>query len=563
MFLDKLLLKDFGKFHNKELTLSPGLNVVTGEKDSGKSTVADFICASVYGISASEEAGDKPDELEKRKPVSGVGFSGKAAVKHNGEKYLLERSFLKKNRTLSALDLASGREKKLEYPDTLYGTLTDLTKNMYRDALMIPASQEDISAAGLEEYVVDLAMTGSTRFHRKRALAYLNEKKSQQDEASWEKLIEDIEQELTAFDTVDDELFSVREQIDTVEQEFAMETAKRKREARKLISTSGGGVKYEENKELNEDLDALSEGRVFLNADILKDYKPPKELKDRLWFIMLVAAFVIIAIAAMVWALPFSDLVRWIFVGAAVLLCMVTILQGLYDKGELFADGYMPTEAEFKQIIYDLERKNEVYEDVEIDMSFAKEFMQEKERLHGIEKGLLEQCEERDALKEKLRMAKEDRARIETERTSINLAINTINELCRARVKENHYFINGGISDIISTITGGDFTDAQIGRNQRLVVRDRSGEVRYVEELSKPDLYKVYVAVRIAVARRVIKDRLPLMVDELPFTDRDTVLRTVQALSTVASDQIIIFTSHPEVSAVLASENIGFFETGL
>ena len=34
MYLNKLLLKNFGKFNNKELVLKPGINVINGKKDS-------------------------------------------------------------------------------------------------------------------------------------------------------------------------------------------------------------------------------------------------------------------------------------------------------------------------------------------------------------------------------------------------------------------------------------------------------------------------------------------------------------------------------------------------
>ena len=38
MYLTKLLMKDFGKFHNKEVNLKPGINIICGGADSGKST---------------------------------------------------------------------------------------------------------------------------------------------------------------------------------------------------------------------------------------------------------------------------------------------------------------------------------------------------------------------------------------------------------------------------------------------------------------------------------------------------------------------------------------------
>ena len=50
MYLNKLLLKDFGKFNNKEMNLTTGINLIYGEKDSGKTTVKDFIVSMLFGI---------------------------------------------------------------------------------------------------------------------------------------------------------------------------------------------------------------------------------------------------------------------------------------------------------------------------------------------------------------------------------------------------------------------------------------------------------------------------------------------------------------------------------
>ena len=59
MYLTKLLLRDFGKFHNEEINLQPGINVIEGGKDAGKSTIREFITGVLYGMrKGSGAAGD-------------------------------------------------------------------------------------------------------------------------------------------------------------------------------------------------------------------------------------------------------------------------------------------------------------------------------------------------------------------------------------------------------------------------------------------------------------------------------------------------------------------------
>ena len=94
MYLNKLLLKDFGKFNNKQIELKSGLNLIYGENEAGKTTVKEFIVGMLYGIEKSRGLGARLDNYELRKPLNGRGFSGKAYIKHNGKNYLIERSSL-------------------------------------------------------------------------------------------------------------------------------------------------------------------------------------------------------------------------------------------------------------------------------------------------------------------------------------------------------------------------------------------------------------------------------------------------------------------------------------
>ena len=50
MYLTKLLIRDFGKFHNKSMDLKPGINLIVGGEGSGKSTLRDFMIGLIYGI---------------------------------------------------------------------------------------------------------------------------------------------------------------------------------------------------------------------------------------------------------------------------------------------------------------------------------------------------------------------------------------------------------------------------------------------------------------------------------------------------------------------------------
>lgn len=553
MFLSKLLLKDFGKFNNKEIDLKPGLNLIYGGNEAGKTTIKDFIVGMLYGIEKSRGLKARFDEYELRKPLSGRGFSGKAYIKKDDKNYFVERSFLRHNRRVKAMDINSGRELDLRNTNSLQGELFDVDKNTYENTLCIgehgAAPGKDL-ADGMANYLSNLATTGSADIDKEKAISRLKAQKKKYDTKAYEDKVESIFQELVAFENVDEDLKEIRGRIAEVEQEFAMETARRKREARKLIETEKGTV-YEENEELNESMDELTKRSVFLDADLIKDYKKELPLTDRVWVILLTGVFVVAVIAAMVYILPFENSVRHLFIICTALFVIVTIVEGMYSKGMLNGEIYTPTEEEFKKMVYDLERKQETYEEVEIDMSFAKEFADKKADLLVIEKGILDKKERKRQLEEELSVANAKIAELKKELHVINLAINTINQVSAEIHGDLGFLINDNISDIVSKITDGKYKDVRMDEKLHVMVKDEDSYVG-IEYLSAGTIEQIYLAVRLSVARLLCKDRMPLIIDDI-FTayDETRLVNTLDCLKTIDTEQIILLTSNPHIGDML------------
>ena len=83
----------FGALENRSLELQPGLNLLDGDNESGKSTWRAFITAMFYGIETRERAkgGQLPDKL-KYLPWSGRPMAGTMELWANGKTLTLERS---------------------------------------------------------------------------------------------------------------------------------------------------------------------------------------------------------------------------------------------------------------------------------------------------------------------------------------------------------------------------------------------------------------------------------------------------------------------------------------
>ena len=553
MYLNKLLIKDFGKFHNKEIDLKPGVNLIYGPNEAGKTTIKEFIVGMLYGIDKSRGLGAKCDNYELRKPLNSANYAGKAYIKHEGKTYLIERSFLKNNRKTSVIDAQSAMEVKLKDKNSLNKTMFDLDKSTYTNTLCIG---EHGAAVGKElademaNYLGNFATTGSADIDKSAAIEHLKEERKKYDTKELSDKLDEISVEISEFKNVDDQLADVRKQIVDLDEAFAMETAKRKREARKLIENEKG-VSYEDDEELNENLDQLSKSSVFLDADIMKEYQPKKKITDNIWVILLTGVFVVAVVAFMVNILPFEEGVRQVFILCTALFVIITIVEGLYAKGVFNGEAQMPSEDDFKRIIYDLERKTEAYSDVEIDMSFAQEYAEKKSGLRVIEKELLEKKNRSQELDEEFNVLSNKKKELEKEIHAINLAINTINEVSSEIHGDMGFLINDNISDIVSKITDGKYEDVKLDENLHVMVKDNDSYVG-IEYLSAGTIEQIYLAVRLSIARLLCRDKLPLIIDDI-FTnyDESRLVNTLDCLKTIDTEQIILMTSNSHIGDML------------
>ena len=95
MWIQKLNIASFGKFHNLVLRLSKGPNVIFGENEAGKSTVQWFIKGMLYSLKGGrkDKDGNKPP-LVRFKPWENEYYRGSITYSlDNGSSFTVERDF--------------------------------------------------------------------------------------------------------------------------------------------------------------------------------------------------------------------------------------------------------------------------------------------------------------------------------------------------------------------------------------------------------------------------------------------------------------------------------------
>ena len=98
MVITTFTIAHFGKLKNLRVPLKDRLNILTGENESGKTTIAAFLKGMLYGIPKTSMT------YQRYRPYDNDGvYGGSMEIKVNEDQYLIERSFI--DGTLSVIKL--------------------------------------------------------------------------------------------------------------------------------------------------------------------------------------------------------------------------------------------------------------------------------------------------------------------------------------------------------------------------------------------------------------------------------------------------------------------------
>ena len=562
MYLTKLLMKDFGKFHNKEVNLKPGINIICGGQDSGKSTIKDFLTAMIYGVDRKEGISRVRSDYERRKPEGRSGYSGSAYIKKDGTNYLVERSFLAGAKSTSVLDVNSGREVRLERPDTLVGTLVDTGRNTYKDTKVITAEGSAESSAraadGLKKYLSNIIFTGSAAIDKKKEVEHLQKEKQQHLPKPLIRRLDELTEKIEEFDDVDDKIAELDAEMKKLDEEFIIEAEKRKRVARRLVENEDGSVTYQNNDNVDDKIKRLTELRESYTPIDGGPEVVTEKITDKVPVILLTAIAVILLIAGVVHILPFDPLVRKLFVIITAVLVVFTTIDGLRIKGYFDSDDDIvtPNDEEFKKVLEEIKDENEKKEELEFDMTFAKEYQEKKDALKEKEDVQLERRNKRAKLRAEFNSVFKKKSELEDEIKAIDFAIAKINQISEEYKKKAYSEFLVHVSEMIPGLTGGKYSDIDFDEAGNIVVREEYGEVM-LDSLPRRDIDRIALAVKLAAAKYLAAEALPLVIDgtgELRAEEPRRAL--INYLIRMNEEQIIILTDDRKLAPAFTSMGV-------
>ncbi|NLJ89358.1 MAG: AAA family ATPase [Clostridiales bacterium] len=220
MRLTNLNISNFGLFHNKKIELSPGLNLIHGENEAGKSTVHSFVNGMLFGNEKSRGRPGPNDMYDKYQPWDRPGsYDGSLEFEVNDNKYHIYRNFSKNSKDTVLTHVNTGREmgSSSEELQELFG---GLTKAGYEGTISIgqlSAKTEAELAYLVQNHIANLTMARSQEIDVKKALEYLNEKYKEYDLKSLKQEIDYLQDKIAQGESAEESIKDLTRQLSDIQ----------------------------------------------------------------------------------------------------------------------------------------------------------------------------------------------------------------------------------------------------------------------------------------------------------------------------------------------------------
>lgn len=182
MIIEKIIIKSFGLITDMTLEFSDKVNVIEGQNESGKSTIAAFIKYMLYGFEGAESEGVTSERKKRISWETGTA-QGSMYVRVKDKRYLITRSTTPTDNSgrptykeeAAIVDLETGAPAfgKLSAGDVFFGVDRDLFDNT---AFIGQIGDSSINEGSVKESIENILFSGSEKINNQRAAARISDK---------------------------------------------------------------------------------------------------------------------------------------------------------------------------------------------------------------------------------------------------------------------------------------------------------------------------------------------------------------------------------------------------
>lgn len=214
MIITRLNVNYFGKFSGKEIDLKPGINLIYGENEAGKSTLHSFIKGMLFGIERlrGRGAATKEDAYTRYLPWDYPGaYGGQMDIVLGDKTYRLQRSFHTSDKSFTIIDLITGRELKLK-EGHISELIPGLTESTFRNTISIEqlrAETDTELAYHVRNYITNLSIAKSREVNVEKAVGLLKEQKKALESMPYTNQLKSLSEEISDGEAREDKIDSL------------------------------------------------------------------------------------------------------------------------------------------------------------------------------------------------------------------------------------------------------------------------------------------------------------------------------------------------------------------
>lgn len=523
MNIEELHLKNFGKFSDRKISFNPGINLIYGENESGKTTLHTFIKSGFYGIRKSRGRGAGKDIFHRYEPWENPSYYAGNIRFQCGEKiFRLERDFQNPQGRDMLVCETDGERLSLEYGD-LDMLMGDVGEVVFENTVFISQMKsrtEDGLAAELKNYMAN-CQDGDGSVNVQESVQFLKSQKKEQErqiQAKLKKQEERKEKLFSKLQYVQEDLQKLKEEYKNVCQEMEKESQDKNGEAQE-----GNNLpEAESGDEKNDD---------FRYEDIGEE-EPLLKWKDRMRAVAVLVIAGILLILLSYWDGNEPSVKMLIVAAAAIAYAAVILIHGVWTsmKG----------------------REEQILEE-KIPQAPKKEDTDSLRWSAGrLEKEIHEKQLQAENLQEEInRLTDEDNREERRNIEAIQLAMDYIEETVADMQVYMGKRLKDRTSEILSELTDGKYTAVELDEDFQPGVHTASQYVP-LEQLSRGTMEQVYFALRMASGEILCQEEvLPVILDDVfAMYDEERLGRTLHWLA-MQNRQVLIFTCHKREEELL------------
>ena len=620
MKIKELKVNNFGNLKEKEIEFGEHINIIEGKNESGKSTLLKFITNLFYGASKNKK-GKEFSDYDRYKPWNGEEFSGKLKYElDNKKQYEVFRDFSKKNPTIYnenledisknfTIDKTNGNQFFVEQTGIDETTFLSTLVTMQQEVKLDSSIQNT-----LVQKIANITGTGDDNVSYKKAIDKINKKQLEEigtarsqgrpiNIVKEEKY--DIQDEIGELENYKERQYEINNEKQELEKEIKIEE-ERLEELRKIKNQKEQENIQEEKINLskkmidnqNEKLKELQENKEQLEkqkSKINDNFENVKEEKSKkIAAIISFIAAVIIEISNVI--ILKNTILGILFALIIILSIVVFILENKRQKPKKEkqkenikqkkqAENYQieiekinaqieilksnileqntQIEEQTKLINYNTNEKDNLSNiKYEIE-NLEKQLADKKLQYHSLEleENLVKPKLEKVAqLEEKLEELNVKEKELENENNAIEY-VKEILEIAYQKMKQNVTpKLTEQLSKNIRKISNEKYTKINLHEENGMIAEKENGEYIEVQKLSIGTIDQLYLSLRLAMAKELSKETMPIILDEaFAYYDNERLENILKYLDEEFKNyQIIILTSSSREKDILDKNNIKY-----